>query len=320
MFESMQEMQILMIGNENSGKTTYMASSYGLMKKGRFGFYICADEDTDTWLTKLYNNVKDGGYPLSSDKRNSFEFNLYYYQQPLLSFEWLDYYGGVINESKSAQLMTDIDEADAVMLFIEADALLRNDKKVTQLRRILYLIGKKLMKVDHFFNVIVVLAKYDTVGTSASFEDVCRMLSQFSESVQKMKNVYYRIVPVSCTSSGFVNVDLPLIDILHSGVWIKCLDYMISAKAQYDRVVEYNGKRGVVNWVFSKLLGLQTNGEIADKAAKNMQQQLALFEQIKDPFDKLDQYRKDYEIKIPQNMITWQFGEKRTKRSRFGIL
>lgn len=316
----MQEMKILMIGNENSGKTTYMASSYGLMSEGRFGFFIRADEDTDALLTKLSNGVKNGDYPLASDKRNSFEFNLYYYQQPVLSFEWLDYYGGVINEAKSEQLMADMDEADAVMLFIEADALLRNDKKATQLRRILYLIGTKLMEVEHFFNVIVVLTKYDIVGTSASLEDVCRPLSQFSESIQGKENVYYRIVPVSCTSSGFVNVDLPLIDILHSGVGIKCLGYMAAAKVQYDRAVEYNGRRGVVDWAFSKLLGLRTNGEIADEAAKNMQQQVALFAQIKDPFDRLDQYRKDYEIKIPQGTTARQSGEKRTKRSRFGTL
>lgn len=316
----MQEMKILMIGNQNSGKTTYMASSYGLIKEGKFGFYICADEDTDFWLTKLCNSIKSGSYPFPSDKRQSYEFDLYYYQQPVLSFEWLDYYGGVISESKSEQLMTDIDEADAVMLFIEADALLRNDKKVTQFRRILYLIGRKLMEIEHFFNVIIVLTKYDIVGTSTSLEDVCRPLSQFSESIQGKENVYFRIVPVSCTSSGFVNVDLPLIDVLHSGVGIKCLGYMAAAKAQYDRALEYNGKRGVVDWAVSKLFGLQTNGEIADEAAKNMQQQLALFAQIEGPFDKLDEYRKNYEIKIPHNTTVRQSGEKRTKRSRFGTL
>lgn len=316
----MQEMKILMIGNENSGKTTYMASSYGLMKEGKFGFYIRADDDTDVLLSKLYDGIKNGDYPLASDKRRSFEFNLYYYQQPVLSFEWLDYYGGVINEAKSEQLMTDMDEADAVMLFIEADALLHNNRKVTQLRRILYLIGKKLMEVNHFFNVILVLTKYDMVGISASPEDVCRPLLPFSESIQDKKDVYYRIVPVSCTSSGFVNVDLPLIDILHSGLGIKCLGYISAAKAQYDRAIEYNGKRGIVDWAFSRFFGFQTNGEIAEEAEKNMQKQFALYEQIKGPFDKLDQYREDYEIKIPQRVTAGRLNKKRTRRSRFGIL
>lgn len=107
--------KILMIGNKDSGKTTYMASSYGLLKGGKFGFYVHADEDTDMQLNKLYASLQQGGYPAPTDKRGSFNFDLYYYHQQVLSFEWLDYYGGVINESKSEQLQNDMDDADAIM-------------------------------------------------------------------------------------------------------------------------------------------------------------------------------------------------------------
>lgn len=316
----MQEMKILMIGNQNSGKTTYMASSYGLMRQGKFGFYIRADEETDEGLYRLFEKVKSGGYPMPDDKRKSFAFDLYYYQQPLLSFEWLDYYGGVINESKSEQLLQDLDGADAVMLFVEAEALLRNDRKTTQLRRILYLIGAKLMHTESFFNVIVVLTKYDQVGAAASFGEVCAQLSQFSESIAGKQNVYFRIVPVSCTASGFANVDLPLMDILHSGVGLKCLGYAAAAKEQYDKAVEYNSRRGILDWTVSKVLGLRTNGEIADEAAKKCGEQAALYEQIKAPFEMLDQYRDHYEIVIPQPVQMQNLVAGRGRRSRFGVL
>ena len=124
--------KILMIGNKDSGKTTYMASSYGLLRGGKFGFRVCADEDTDMQLNQLYTSIQRGGYPVPTDKRGLFTFDLYYYQQQVLSFEWLDYYGGVINESKSEQLQNDMDDADAIMLFIEASALLHNQKSITQ--------------------------------------------------------------------------------------------------------------------------------------------------------------------------------------------
>lgn len=315
-----QEMKIMMIGNKDSGKTTYMASAYGLMKKGKFGFRVHADSDTDELLSKLYHEVEMGRYPVPTDKRERYTFDLYYYQQSVLSFEWIDYYGGVITDAKSEQLQTDMGEADAIMLFVEADALLYHQKNITQLRRIFYLISDKLMKEEKFFNVIIVLTKYDKVGDSASLEQVCRPLAQFSESIKAKKNVYYRVVPVSCTAAGFINVDLPLMDILHSGVHTKCLSYVLAAKEKYDEAQDYNQKRGFLDWTFSKLFGVPTNGEIAEKAEKAMQEQISLYEKIKTPMEKLSQYRNDYCLVIPRIGQDNYRINSRVKQSRFSTL
>lgn len=291
--------KILMIGNKNSGKTTYMTSSYGLLKGGKFGFYVHADEDTDMHLNKLYTSIQQGEYPAPTDKRDSFNFDLYYYHQQILSFEWLDYYGGVINESKSEQLQNDIDDADAIMLFIEAPTLLHNQKSITQLRRILYLISNKLINTKRFFNVIIVLTKYDLVGDSTPYDEVCRPLEQFRESISEKKNIYFRIVPVSCTSKGFVNVDLPLIDILHSGLHIQCLSRVYKIQKQQKKFQEFDKKRGIIDWMVCKFLDRQTNGEIADAARKEMQKQLELYKQLETPFKKLNQYRQEYQVVVP---------------------
>lgn len=315
-----QEMKILMIGNKDSGKTTYMASAYGLMKSGKFGFKVRADEDTDELLSKLYHDVENGRYPVPTDKREHYSFDLYYYQQSVLSFEWVDYYGGVITDAKSQELQSDMDEADAIMLFVEADALLHNQTKVTQLRRILYLISEKLMKEEKYFNVIIVLTKYDKVDDTVSFSQVSKPLEQFSERIKGKKNVYYRIVPVSCTASGFVNVDLPLMDILHTGVSVKCLSCVLAAKEKYDEAVEYNQKRGILDWTFSKIFGVPTNGEIADKAAKEMQEQIVLYEKIKTPMEKLSQYRKNYSLMIPRGNHEILLKNSRRKQPRFSGL
>lgn len=311
--------KILMIGNKDSGKTTYMASSYGLLKGGKFSFYIHADEDTDMQLNKLYTSIQQGGYPALTDKRESFNFDLYYYQQQVLSFEWLDYYGGVINESKAEQLQNDLDDADAIMLFIEASALLHNQRSITQFRRILYLISNKLMNEERFFNVIIVLTKYDLVGDSAPYDEVCRPLEQFRASISEKENIYFNIVPVSCTSKGFVNVDLPLIDILHSGLYIQCMSLLDEVQTNEERFQEYNSKRGIIDWTISRFFGLQTNGEIADAALKDMQKQLAIYKQLETPFEKLNQYRQEYQVVIP-SLTTEVCKNQKSRRSRFGSL
>ena len=294
-----KQRKILMIGNKDSGKTTYMASAYGIMKNGKFGFSVFGDDGSDTWLMNLYNKIKVGKYPIPTDKRSRFNFDLYYYQQKVLSFEWIDYFGGVITESKSEELESDIDDADAIMIFLEASALLDNQKSVTQFRRIQYLITNKLVEMDRHFDVIVVVTKYDMVADRASFEDVCRSLNNLSESISGKDNIYFRIVPVSCTSNGFVNVDLPLIDILHTGLGMNYISHAVMVKENAEKAADYNNQRGIFDWAFSRLLGVKTNGELAEEHLQTALKEKELYEKLETPFQKLSQYRENYNVEIP---------------------
>ena len=294
-----KQRKILMIGNKDSGKTTYMASAYGIMKNGKFGFSVYGDDGSDAWLMNLYNQIKVGKYPIPTDKRSQFSFDLYYYQQKVLSFEWVDYFGGVITESKSDQLESDIEDADAIMIFLEASALLENQKSITQFRRIQYLITNKLVEMDRHFDVIVVVTKYDMIGNRASFEDVCRPLNNFSSSIAGKENIYFRIVPVSCTSNGFVNVDLPLIDILHTGLGINYITHAAIVQENIDKATDYNNRRGIVDWAISRLFGVKTNGELAEEHLQTALKEKELCEKLETPFEKLSQYRENYNVEIP---------------------
>ena len=294
-----KQRKILMIGNKDSGKTTYMASAYGILKNGKFGFSVFGDDGSDAWLMNLYNQIKVGKYPIPTDKRSQFDFDLYYYQHKVLSFEWVDYFGGVITESKSEQLESDIDDADAIMIFLEASALLENQKSVTQFRRIQYLITNKLVEMDRHFDVIVVVTKHDMIGNKASFEDVCRPLNNLSSSIAGKENIYFRIVPVSCTANGFVNVDLPLIDILHTGLGMNYITHAAMVKENVDKATDYNNRRGVVDWAISRLFGVKTNGELAEEHMQTALKEKELCEKLETPFQKLSQYRENYNVEIP---------------------
>ena len=294
-----EQRKILMIGNKDSGKTTYMASAYGIMKSGKFGFRVYGDHDSDAWLMKLYNQIKIGQYPIPTDKRGKFNFDLYYYQQKVLSFEWIDYFGGVITESRSDELLKDIDEADAIMIFLEAPALAENKKSITQFRRIQSLITEKLTSMDRHFDVIVVITKYDLVGESIPFETVCGSLNNLKNGLSSKDNIYFRIVPVSCTSSGFVNVDLPLIDILHTGLGMNYVSHALLANAHAEKAVDFNNRRGIIDWVVSRLFGAKTNGELAEEHLQAALAEKKLWEELETPFEQLDKYRKNYNIEIP---------------------
>lgn len=312
-----KQRKILMIGNKDSGKTTYMASAYGILKAGKFGFSVYGDDGSDTWLMKLYNQIRAGQYPIPTDKRGKFDFDLYYYQQKVLSFEWVDYFGGVITESKSEELMADIDDADAIMIFLEAPALAQNNKSVMQFRRIQYLITEKLMNMDRHFDIIVVITKYDLIGDSIPFDDVCKPLANLSSSLSGKEHIYFRIVPVSCTSNGFVNVDLPLIDILHTGLGMNYFAHGLMAKELAEKAQDYNNRRGVFDWAFSRLFGVKTNGELAEENYQTALKEIKLYEELETPFEKLSQYRDNYNVVIPKAQVSGKtIASKR--RSRFG--
>lgn len=309
--------KILMIGNKDSGKTTYMASAYGIMKTGRFGFKVYGDDDSDAWLTKLYHQIKVGQYPIPTDKRGKFSFDLYYYQQKVLSFEWIDYFGGVITESRSEELSKDIDEADAIMIFLEAPALAGNKKSVTQFRRIQALITEKLTSMDRHFDVIAVITKYDLVGESIPYEKVCEPLSNMKSGLSSKENIYFRIVPVSCTAGGFVNVDLPLIDILHTGLGMNYAAHGLLAKAHAKKAVELNNRSGIIDWAFSRLLGAKTNGELAKEQLQAALSEKKLWEELEAPFEQLDKYRDNYHVEIPVARAFTAANPAPDRRSRF---
>lgn len=310
---------ILMIGNRDSGKTSYMASAYGIMNAGKYGFYVYGDDESDLWLKTIYQQIKNGQYPLPSDKRSQFNFDLYYHQTKVLSFEWVDYFGGVITEDRSEELMADIDHADAIMIFLEATALRNNDHSITQFRRIQHLITRKLMQTDRHIDVIVVVTKYDLIGESTSLDVVCKPLTNLFSSLSQRDNIHFRLVPVSCTASGFMNVDLPLVEILYSALLASYVHSTQKASVLTKNANYYAKRIGLFDWIVSQVFSLRTNDELAEEFYRKANEEVKLLEQMKEPFEKLRDYRDNYPAQIPIAIIT-QLGDSPPHRSRFSNL
>ena len=309
--------RILMIGNKNSGKTTYMASAYGIMKSGKYGFYVSGDEGSDEWLMHVYSGIKRGGYPVPSDKRSEFSFDLFYLNEKILSFEWIDYFGGVITDRSVEQLGEDIDSANAIMLFLDAEAMKNGDTRITQFRRIQSLITEKLSRTDSYFDIIVILTKYDTVEEDVAFEDVCKPLENFKACLEDRENINFKIVPVSCTQNGFVNVDLPLMEILYKGLLVRCLLHYGAFEEQREKVLRLNKKRGFFDWAISRLLGVKTNGEMCDEGLEVLKKEGELVSNLCGQIDKIKDYIEKYPVVIPSKK---SLSEKKNKpaNSRFG--
>lgn len=312
-----EKRRILMIGNQFSGKTTYMASAYGLMRSGKYGFNVRGDDDSDEWLVHLYRGIKKGEYPLPTDKRSEFSFDLFYYHKKVLSFEWIDYFGGVITESAVEQFSKDIESSDAIMLFLDADALKNGDTQMTQFRRIRTLITEKLSDMDSLFDVIVVLTKYDLVEKEASFEEICKPLEQFKMALEGRDNIDFRIVPVSCTENGFVNVDLPLIQVLHKGLLYRYYIHHNSYEEHKTKALSLSNKLTVTDWLLSKIFGAKTNGELLNDEIEILTEEAQFLDELLEPTKQICDYLDNYPVVIPSGESKLEKSID-SRRSRFG--
>ena len=299
--------KVLMIGNRNSGKTTYMSSSYGAMKAGKYGFTVYGDAETDAWLMALYSRIAQGQYPLPTTKRDQLDFQLNYLNQPVLSFQWVDHFGGIIDEQANSQfhdqlqaLGKDIEEAHAIMIFLDAQSLAEKNYNENLLRKILYMISDKLADTEHNFDVIAVITKYDLVADSYHLHQVVLPLQHLEQSLNQRENIHFRIVPVSCTAKGFWNVELPLLDILCSGLQENYELHGHAAQEYREKAAAYYRKRNVLDYVVSKLLGLKTNGQLAVEYSQTAKDITSFWNELGDALKKLKAYRDNYQIQIPK--------------------
>jgi hypothetical protein len=292
-------MKILMIGNKESGKTTYMASAFGLLEQGQSGFFINSDSGSTQWFKALFQSIKNGMYPALSDKRSKYAFELYHYQKKVLEFEWIDYYGGIVTEMNAEQLVKDIDTSDGIILFLEAAALLERNTSVTQLRRILALITYKLTQQTRLYTVIIVITKYDKILSGVSLSQIQEPLQGFLSSVGNNENIYTRVIPVSCTKEGFFNVELPLLDMLDSGLKTSYLNVAEEVMKYSEQAKYYADRIGVMDWIVSKVIGADTNREMAEGFLQKATSKLELFESLEVPMTNLSNYVSNYQIVLP---------------------
>lgn len=128
--------KFLMIGKPATGKTSYLAAAYGVLREG-----VCVDsqtyksifidllkkssssflvnilsfliepylsvnngslsikaigDDSQAQLDSMSADLKLGQYPLPTNKRDEYEFEFFYNSKSLFSFCWKDIYGGLI--------------------------------------------------------------------------------------------------------------------------------------------------------------------------------------------------------------------------------
>lgn len=288
-----------MLGNTESGKTTYMSSAYGLLQTPVYGFTVRAiDNSTHSWLTHLYNDLLTHNvYPIPTDKRSTYAFNLFYQGKSIIKFEWKDVRGGIIDEtsSEAKEFIKDINKSDALMMFFEGNSLLKNISTRTRLRRICNLIINNLDDIDDDYYITILITKYDLIS-NADFSEVIEPLADFIEMAEENGNIHVFVVPVACTKDELLHVDLPLLTILFGGVMNK----YVSKKDELEDIISEAESLQSNAWfgndIYSLITGEKSYREKAEDERQKAVKKYKLVKKIEKATLELEGFIDEYEF------------------------
>ena len=123
-------LKVTLFGGTGQGKTTYTLALLYQMAQGIDGFRI-ESTDADT-ATKYLNPWRDfviaRKWPAPTTGRREDNFKLFFQDQMITDFSWVDYQGGAINiptdeSDEAAQLHADIQESNAVIIVADAHTI-----------------------------------------------------------------------------------------------------------------------------------------------------------------------------------------------------
>lgn len=270
----MADTQITILGMSGAGKTCYLLGLYYKMGSGLRGYTITTDEDTDVQLRDRYAKLCDASlekqqrFPAGTDNISKYEFDLQYGYNTIMSFDWVDYPGGLLDRKNSGSLEDYEDVKKAInnssSLFICVDGSLLSgddvDEKIDNVR------DKCSNVINTFFTeyfksnnslppTAIIVTKYDICKDDTDEEELCEIIEEaFSPFfVKNNTEKVVTIIPVSIGTNIMdddysgkmkpLNIHLPIF----MGIW-----FALSKKIQ-DHVKEMQNQEKVNDGKISDL-------------------------------------------------------------------
>lgn len=298
----MDTSSFIMIGNKESGKTTSMISAYGrLSRYGINGFKIKApNQVVKAELDSMFTDLRNGEYPLATQKRSIYSFDLMYNGSMVHKFEWKDFNGGIIDErpNDATRIMKeDMQKSSGLMLFFDAEKLYYNsvDAKV---RRILHLISQNLRSIEKPFFISIIITKFDMLSDFQKTEEekLLAPLMPFLNAINGSDYINAVLIPISCTARGMINVEIPILYMLQGTMTVYCSNKsqeLTGEIASYEQCVK---KSGMWDDITSFFNGMPTYRDIAEEKAQSLQPQIDFYNNVLNALNSLEEYLEGIDI------------------------
>lgn len=214
----MADTQITILGMSGSGKTCYLLGLYYKMGAGLKGYTITTDEDTDVQLRDRYSKLcditldKEKRFPAGTDNISRYEFDLQYGYNTVMSFDWVDYPGGLLDRKNSGNFeeyeffKTQLNNSSSLFICIDGSLLIGDDvdEKIDNVRdNCSNVINTFFTEYNKSNNTIpptaIIVTKYDMCKDDTNENELCEIIEEaFSPFfVKDDKEKIVTIIPVS---------------------------------------------------------------------------------------------------------------------------
>jgi hypothetical protein len=324
----MADTQITILGMSGAGKTCYLLGLYYKMGSGLRGYTITTDEDTDVLLRDRYAKLcdttldKEERFPAGTDNISKYEFDLQYGFNTIMSFDWVDYPGGLLerknegNMEEYEDVKKTINNSSSLFICVDGSLLVGDDidEKIDNVKdkcsNVINTFFSDYFKTNHSLPpTAIIVTKYDICKDDTDEDELCEIIEEAFSSFF-VKNDVEKIVTIIPVSIGInimdddysgklkpLNLHLPIF----MGIWFalsqKIQNHVQSTKNQLienDKIINHlrNQKAKEENkWIFkskSEIHKLVKEIQEAENANQKQSQQLNyLLNAMADNSDKL---------------------------------
>jgi len=217
-------MDILMLGQSNAGKTSYVSAMYATMTNGVSGFTVRAERSADHQrLCRNAERMRGGVYPPATDQRSVYNLQLWHAGDRVFDFMWRDYRGGALVESSESpqamQLRTDIANAGGLVVMIDSTELTGGPRARSRVRPLIATTIRLLSTRENIMPLVIALTKWDLVRASEeqTQQAASDLLGDLVSAVGDTKHIYGTLIPIACGAQP-MNIILPVLWCLHIGI------------------------------------------------------------------------------------------------------
>lgn len=263
----MGDTQLTILGMSGSGKTCYLLGLYYKMVAGLKGYTLKTDDDTDVLLRDRYTKLSDTTleyserFPAGTDNVIKYKFDLQYGYKTIMSFDWVDYPGGLLDRKVYGDLeayesiKSNINTSSCLFICVDGELLCSNDfdEKVDKIRDNCSHVINSFF--SDYFNenkklppTAILITKYDICQNDTDEDELCEVImeafSPFFVSDDLKKIV--AIIPVSLGTDLVgnytdakikpLNVNLPIYMGISFALEEKCRQHMVQINKQSDSV------------------------------------------------------------------------------------
>lgn len=291
-------MRITMIGDSAVGKTTFMMSTYGLMRDGIQGFKVkCTNEKADANLYNAYQEFrKYGTYPDATVKMSSYDYNFYSGRDFVMNFSLTDIRGESIHDIDVSQLHYEIGRSDAVILFLSSYDILNGIDIEDSIDQLYTHLNNAFKVDDHEKIIMVAFTQSDRIDLNdKTYNRLLDSVSDLKRITDKNDNLAFIAIPTACAPDCMMDLDFAMACLMLVGY---SREVSVEAQRLKAEIESINDKWGSGLWAgLTDFFGVNAERNEARKRFQVLQnEEIPKYEKMQKKFESLKKFYDDYEV------------------------